>query len=291
MDSADPNPSFTYTTNGVFNAKLTVTDSTGKTAVLTREIVVGNTAPAVTVTVPTSGTFFNWGDTVPYTVTVTDPEDGTIDCSRVRVSFVLGHDTHGHEMTTTTGCSGTLPTPADGADHAGGYLYGGISASYTDLGGNGQPALTTVGQAVIQVRRQQAEFAQVQQGVTLANTGDTGGGQHVTGIDPGDHIAFDPVNLGGVGSVTFRYASGGNATAGTPRATVELRVGSPTGAVVATATLNATSGTNSWASQSLPVSYPAGTQRLYLVFGSVSGGPTTGLVNLNWVEFSGAAGA
>src|SRR5262249_49791318 len=157
-----------------FNAKLTVTDSTGKTAVLTREIVVGNTAPTVAVTVPTSGTFFNWGDTVPYTVTVTDPEDGTIDCSRVRVSFVLGHDTHGHEMTTTTGCSGTLPPPADGADHAGGYLYGGISASYTDLGGNGQPALTTVGQAVIQVRRQQAEFAQVQQGVTLANTGDTG---------------------------------------------------------------------------------------------------------------------
>lgn len=122
-------------------------------------------------------------------------------------------------------------------------------------------------------------------GVTVANTSDTGGGQHVTGIDVGDYIAFDPVNLGGAGAVTFRYSGGSAATAGTPRATVELRVGSPTGTVVATATLNATSGNNSWASQSVPVSHPAGTQRLYLVFGAVPGGPTTGLINLNWVEF------
>jgi hypothetical protein len=27
------------------------------------------------------------------------------------------------------------------------------------------------------------------------------------------------------------------------------------------------------------------------VFGSVPGGPTTGLINLNWVEFSGSDGA
>ncbi|GAA4713024.1 ThuA domain-containing protein [Phytohabitans rumicis] len=289
VDSADPNPSHTYTANGVFTAKLTVTDSTGKTAVLTREIVVGNTAPTVAVSSPLSGTFFEWGDQIPFTVTVTDPEDGAIDCSRVTVTFVLGHDTHGHGDTSTTGCTGVLPSPADGADHAGGYLYGGISASYTDLGGNGQPVLTTVGQATIQVRRQQAEFAQVRQGVTVANTGDTGGGQHVTGVDTGEYVAFDPVNLGGIGAVTLRYASGATATAGTPRATVELRSGSPTGPVVATATLNATSGTNSWASQSIPVSYPAGTQQLYLVFTAVSGGPTTNLVNLNWVEFGAAA--
>ncbi|MCW6007355.1 ThuA domain-containing protein [Micromonospora sp. CPCC 205371] len=289
VDSADPDPSHTYTANGVYTAKLTVTDSSGKTAVLTREITVGNTAPVVTVTSPLAGTFFNWGDTIPWTVTVTDPEDGPIDCSRVKVSFVLGHDTHGHGMSDQYACSGSFVSPADGGDHAGGYLYGGVSATYTDLGANGQPALTTVDQVVLQVRRQQAEFAQVQQGVTLANTGDTGGGQHVAGIDAGDHIAFNPVNLGGVGAITFRYASGATATAGTPRATVELRSGSPTGAVVATATLNATSGTNSWTSATVPISAAAGPQQIYLVFQPVSGGPTTSLVNLNWVEFGAAA--
>jgi glucose/arabinose dehydrogenase/PKD repeat protein/type 1 glutamine amidotransferase len=287
VDSADPNTSFTYTSNGVYTAKLTVTDSSGKTAVLTRTITVGNTAPTVAVAAPRAGSFFDWGDSVPFTVNVTDPEDGVIDCSRVTVTFVLGHDGHGHGQGSTTGCTGTLPTPADGADHAGGYLYGGISASYTDLGANGQPALTTVGQSVIQVRRQQAENAQVREGVDTTLTNDTGGGLHVNAIDPGDHLAFDPVDLGDVDTVTFRFSGGSPATAGTPRAGVELRLDSPTGPLVATATINATPGNNDWSSQSVPVSQAAGTHRLYLVFRAVTGGPATGLGNLNWVEFTG----
>ncbi|MFI5844595.1 ThuA domain-containing protein [Catenuloplanes sp. NPDC051500] len=286
VDSADPNPAFTYTANGVYTAKLTVTDSSGKTAVLTHLITVGNTRPTVTVTSPISGTFFNWGDTVPWTVTVTDPEDGPIDCSRVTVSFVLGHDTHGHGMSDATGCSGEFVSPADGADHAGGYLYGAISAKYTDLGANGQPALEDIDQAVLQTWRQQAEFAQEQLGVTSASTNDTGGGNHLTGFDAGEYIAYDPINLGGVGTVTLRYAGGSATTTGTPRATVTLRLDAPDGPIVGSATLAATASATTWASQTVPVSAAPGTHRLYLVTGAVQGGPTTGLVNLNWVEFA-----
>ncbi|MDR7328269.1 MULTISPECIES: ThuA domain-containing protein [Catenuloplanes] len=286
VDSADPNPAFTYTANGVYTARLTVTDSSGKTAQLTHQIVVGNTRPTVTVTSPISGTFFNWGDTVPWTVTVTDPEDGPIDCSRVTVSFVLGHDTHGHGMSDANGCSGSFVSPADGADHAGGYLYGAISAKYTDLGANGQPALEDVDQAVLQTWRQQAEFAQQQLGVTTANTNDTGGGTHLTGFDPNEYVAFDPINLGGVGTVTLRYAGGSAATAGQPRATVTLRLDAPDGPIVGSATLAATASGTTWASQTVPVSAAPGSHRLYLVTGGVEGGPTTGLFNLNWVEFA-----
>jgi cytochrome c len=255
--------------------------------VLTRTVTVGNTAPTVTVTSPRAGSFFDWGENVPFEVTVTDPEDGPVDCSRVTVTFVLGHDGHGHGMGSTTGCTGVLATPADGGDHAGGYLYGGISAEYTDLGGGGQPALTTIGQAVIQTPRQQAETAQVKQGVEVTVSSDTGGGLAMASVDPGDHIAFDPINLGGVTSVTLRYSGGSAATVGTPRAAVELRLDAPDGPLVATATLPATTGANAWASQSVPVSPPPGTHRLYLVFRSVPGGPATGLANLNWVEFTG----
>ncbi|SMD19211.1 ThuA domain-containing protein [Kibdelosporangium aridum] len=286
VDSADPNATYTYTANGVYYAKLTVTDSSGKTTSLTRTITVGNTAPTVTVTSPVAGSFFNWGDQIPFTVTVTDPEDGQIDCNRVTVSFVLGHDEHGHGQAETSGCSGTLPSPPDGADHAGGYLWGGISAKYTDLGANGQPPLETISQAKIQLHRQEAEFAPIKQGVDFTITPDTGAGLHVNAIDVGDHIAFDPINLGGTNTVTFRYSGGSATTVGQPRANVELRLDSPTGPLVATATLAATNGNNGFASQSVPVSQPAGTHKLYLVFTGVPNGPTTGLINLNWVEFS-----
>ena len=51
---------------------------------------------------------FAFGDNIPFTVTVTDPEDGAINCTDVQVTFVLGHDTHGHAEAGTTGCSGVL---------------------------------------------------------------------------------------------------------------------------------------------------------------------------------------
>jgi len=37
----------------------------------------------------------------------------------------------------------------------------------------------------------------------------------------------------------------------------------------------------------VPVADPGGTHRLYLVFRAVTGGPTSNLLNLNWVEFGG----
>ena len=146
VDSIEPNPTFTYTANGVYTARLTVTDSSGKTASANTTITVGNTSPTVNVTVPVDGGLFAFGDTIPFSVTVTDPEDGPIDCSRVEVTFVLGHDSHGHAESTANGCSGTLPTFAEDVSH-GGNVFGIVSASYTDLGGApGVPALTTVDQ-------------------------------------------------------------------------------------------------------------------------------------------------
>ena len=67
---------YVYTTNGVYTAKLTVTDSAGKTDTKTLTITVGNTAPTIKINTPLDGDFFEWGDKIPYTVTVTDPEDG-----------------------------------------------------------------------------------------------------------------------------------------------------------------------------------------------------------------------
>ena len=73
----------------------------------------------VELTVPIQGGIFDWGDEIPYTVTVTDPEDGTIDCNRVAVNVGVFHDeggnAHVHPGVDRTGCSGTIDAPADPA--------------------------------------------------------------------------------------------------------------------------------------------------------------------------------
>jgi cytochrome c len=288
VDSTDPNPTFTYTANGVYTARLTVTDSSGKTATANTTIEVGNTAPTVHITTPVDGGFFNWGDRIPWTVTVTDPEDGAIDCSRVTVSFALGHDNHGHGEGSQTGCAGVIQTDPADATHAGGYLYGGLTASYTDLGAAGQPPLTTIDQRVVQQKRQQLEYAVDQSGTATALTTDpTGGDSNRNSLDPGDWVAVNRVvNLSNVESLTFRVSGG--TTAGTARAAVELHLDAPTGPLLTTATINSTTGNNDYASQTVPLTDPGGSHRLYLVFQAVPGGPTTNLFNLNWIEFGGA---
>ena len=286
VDSIDPDPSHTYTASGVYTARLTVTDSTGKTDSASTVITVGNTAPTVTITTPVDGDFFDWGQNIPYSVTVTDPEDASIDCSRVTVTFVLVHDTHGHAEESKTGCSGVLSTDAADASH-GGYVAGGISASYTDTGPN---PLTTVSQNIVQIKRQEVEFAQDQSGTTLGNVGtnDVGGGQNRTSLDPGDWIAlnnrFDLANMDQ--QISFRFAA--NAPAGTDRAAVEVHLDAVDGPLAGMLTLKATGSANVYTTQTLTFS-PAisGSHRLYLVFRTVPGGAATGFGNLNWVGFTG----
>jgi len=78
------------------------------------QIIVGNTAPVVELTTsPAPGEPFAFGDTVTYQVTVTDPEDGQIDCAGVSVTYILGHDQHGHPLSTT------MPVHRHGGDHCG----------------------------------------------------------------------------------------------------------------------------------------------------------------------------
>ncbi|WP_308112911.1 Ig-like domain-containing protein [Streptomyces sp. DH12] len=105
-------------------------------------ITVGNTAPTVRIDTPADGRIYDFGAAIPFRVTVTDPEDGAVDCSRVKVTFVIGHDSHGHPQTSATGCTGTLRTLADGEHDPNANIFGVVDAEYTDRGAGGQPAST-----------------------------------------------------------------------------------------------------------------------------------------------------
>lgn len=131
IDSRQPNPTFTYEENGVFDATLQVVDSTGRRAFASVTVIVGNTAPTVELTLAPEGGTFEFGDSVDYEVTITD--DSPVDCSTVTVAYILGHDDHGHPLNSTAGCSGTIETFVDSSHAGAGNLRGVFVASYTDV--------------------------------------------------------------------------------------------------------------------------------------------------------------
>jgi PKD repeat protein/glucose/arabinose dehydrogenase len=288
-DSTEENPAHTYTARGSFVARLTVTDSNGLSSSANTTITVGNTAPTVTVDVPTEGGTFTFGDNIPFTVSVSDPEDGAINCSEVEVTFILGHDSHGHAEVTVNGCSGVLPTEASDVAH-GGNVWGIVAAEYTDHGGaGGVPALTTVDQVNIRQKRQEVEFVEEQQGTNVSTGSDVGDWPQQRGsLGGNDWIKLNgPFNLTNIDSITFRTSSTG--TAGTPRGEVEIRLDDPdTGTIVSTVTINSTGSNNTYDSQTFPLADPGGLHDIYLAFNPTSGGPGNNFFNLNWIEFGGS---
>jgi PKD repeat protein/glucose/arabinose dehydrogenase len=296
--STEANPQHVYTKAGRYTAVLTVYDSSGEHTATSTVITAGNTTATVVVTAPLDGGTFSFGDKLQYKVTVTDPEDASIDCNDVSVTFVLGHDTHGHGEQTNTGCSGFLPTNAQDVSH-GGNVFGVISASYTDKGGsNGQaPPLTGSGQIQVRQKHQEVEFVVNQSGTNTATNTDGGAGVHRGSLANNDWIQLNgPFNLFQIDTVSFRVADVQPAANGTPRtpgsplAAIEVHQDSITGPLLTTANLVSTGSTSTaaiWTTQTFPIAM-AGKHELFYVFRSVTGGATGGnLFNLNWSEFGG----
>ncbi|WSQ13375.1 PQQ-dependent sugar dehydrogenase [Streptomyces sp. NBC_01231] len=259
--STAANPTHTYRKNGTYTATLTAKDPSGRTGSASVQIVVGNTAPKVTLELPKDGALFSFGDAIPFKVKVTDPEDGTIDCSKVKVNFVLGHDSHGHPITSAEGCTGTLQTSADGGHDDDANIFGVVDAEYTDGGGGGQASLTTHDQSVAQPRHRQAEHFGDSSGVSVIAKDTAHGGNTVGDINNGDWISFTPYVLSNAKKITARVSSGG---AG---GTLEIRAGSARGTLLGKATVPATGGWDTFQDVTANLSRaPGSTTTLFLVF-------------------------
>ncbi|MFB9474136.1 PQQ-dependent sugar dehydrogenase [Nonomuraea salmonea] len=259
--STAANPTRTYTTEGTYTVTLTVRDPQGLTGTASLIVTVGNTAPTVTLTTPADGRLFSFGDTVPFQVTVSDPEDGTIDCDEVTVAYFLGHDSHRHQITSTSGCTGSIAVPVDGEHDAAANIYGVFEASYTDGGG-----LTSTSARTLQPRHRQAEHFGAHQGIQTAEHATAEGGVTAGFIDDGDWISFQPYQLAGATRFTARVSSAG---AG---GRIEVRAGSATGTLLGTATVTSTGGWDTFTDVSAALSgAPAGTTTLSLVFRGPTG--------------------
>ncbi|MBA2945649.1 PKD domain-containing protein [Streptomyces himalayensis] len=286
-DATEANPAHTYNSNGTFTARLTVTDSAGKTGTATETIIVGNDRPTVTIKRPADGGVYDYGDRLSFEVKVTDPQDGPIDCNRVRVETALGHNEHAHGDQSFTGCSGTVTIPAAWEPDTQSSFYV-VSASYTDDGGaDGTPSLTGSDAAVLQPRIKQAEHFSHQSGVKVVEASDPkGGGIRAIGeLEDGDHVSYKPVDLTGIDRLDLRIA------AGSLGGKAEVRADAPDGPLLGSAQVPGNLGAQSWTTVEIPVRDPGGPHEVFLVFRNPLVPPTPvdadSMMVVNYIEFVG----
>jgi hypothetical protein len=122
-----------------------------------------------------------------------------------------------------------------------------------------------------------------QSGAQVENTMDAGGGQDVGWLSSGDWMRYNGVDLGAAGTLTtsMRVAA---AYADRP-GTVEVRLDSLTGQLVATIPITYTGGWQSWATRTDAQQSPGGKHDVYLVMHS---NQSMDYVNVNWFAFNAA---
>ncbi|MFD0468328.1 LamG-like jellyroll fold domain-containing protein [Nonomuraea thailandensis] len=113
-DSTSATPSRTYTQTGSYVVALRVRDDKGGQGDATVTINVGNTAPTASITTPSSAITWAVGDTIGFSGTGADPEEGSIPGSRMTWTLIMHHcpgACHEHEITRYTGASGSFQAP------------------------------------------------------------------------------------------------------------------------------------------------------------------------------------
>jgi beta-glucosidase len=153
--------------------------------------------------------------------------------------------------------------------------------------GDGKPALFAYGSGQSFPATQNpfniigAAYYDGQSGTQLERCTDGGCGQNIGWIAAGDWVSYDGVDFGGTSpaSVLTRLASG-SAVSGT----IQYRLDSTTGPLIASVPVSNTGGWQTWTSRAVTLSASAtGVHRLFLVF---TGPSTSDFVNVNWFQFA-----
>ncbi|WP_168202603.1 ThuA domain-containing protein [Georgenia wutianyii] len=272
-DSTEVSPTTTYTENGVYDARLTVTDPHGKVGTTTVPVTVGNTRPDIRFTMPPTGAFFDFGDTITWDIEASDAEEEIADADII-VQPALGHDGHAHPAEPFTGRTGSVTTSLGGGHSDDMNVFYVLDARYQDSGGDGVPSLVGQDTSLLFPKAREAEFHTDSEGTTTAPSRDVEG--HGTSISGqgGAWASYDPVNLVGVDRLLLRVAS---ATGGD----VELRRDAPDGELLATASVPSTGGLARYTDVPVELADPGESFTLYVVF------PGDGEIRLNFIEADG----
>lgn len=116
--STSANPTHTYTTINNFTVTLTVTDTQNASGSDTVNITIGNLAPVATILTPADGATYNTGDTINFSGTGVDNEEGNLTGASLQWNVLLHHNQHVHFdfVPGLTGTSGSFVVPDHGDD-------------------------------------------------------------------------------------------------------------------------------------------------------------------------------
>jgi PKD repeat protein len=131
--STAANPTHTYTQQGSYSARLSVSDGTSITQSAPIAITVGS-PPTGSILTPSDGATFKAGDVISYSGDGTDPDDGALPASAYSWSVDFLRGTTVEPIQATTGKTGSFTVPITGRDFSGNTRYR-ITLTVTDSAG------------------------------------------------------------------------------------------------------------------------------------------------------------
>ena len=135
-----------------------------------------------------------------------------------------------------------------------------LDASYTDLGADGIPPITSTATVRIRSRLVEAEHANHMDGPSEFETEEASGNKLIGGINHGHSLRFDDIDLESVGKITVRAGSDGDG------GDVEIRLGSPDGRLIGQVHVAPTGGWVDWKEHQIDIRQVDGTHDLFIVF-------------------------
>ncbi|MSR76112.1 MAG: PKD domain-containing protein [Candidatus Ryanbacteria bacterium] len=118
--SEEANSTYVYPAAGVFQATLTVTDVFNATGSASIEIQPGNNQPTVFILTPANGSSAHQGDTVNFSGSASDIEDGVLSGASLEWTVIVHHcpfgTCHNHPLLDATGATGSFVIPDHGSD-------------------------------------------------------------------------------------------------------------------------------------------------------------------------------
>lgn len=117
--STEAEPAFTFEDEGVYDARVVVTDPDGKSSEATLKITVGNEPPVVEVDFQGNRSFYHQDKNLPYSIRINDKEDGSLEnggISEDNVTLNFDYLDHGFDL--------ALIGPGEAAESPAKYLLG-----------------------------------------------------------------------------------------------------------------------------------------------------------------------